>query len=62
MHPEQVQRGIGLSVDIPGQRPRLLVNRHGAVTPAGTYFFDQTGREAPKGFDFQQLPVLDRGI
>ena len=49
--------GVGLSVDIPGKRPRLLVNRHGAVTPHGNYFFDATGREAPSGFDYQQLPV-----
>ena len=49
--------GVGLSVDIPGKRPRMLVNQHGAVTPHGTYFFDATGREAPSGFDYQQLPV-----
>ena len=41
--------GIGLRVEVPGRRPRLFVNRHGAVTPAGGYFFDQAGIEAPKG-------------
>ena len=49
--------GVGLSIDIPGKRPRLLVSRHGAVAPAGAHFFDATGREAPSGFDYQQLSV-----
>ena len=34
-----------------------MVNRHGAVTPAGGYFFDQAGIEPPKGFDYNQIPV-----
>ena len=57
--PKASAGGVGLSVAIPGKRAsRLLVNRNGQVTAAGSYYFDQSGREAPQnGFDYNQQPV-----
>ena len=40
--PKASAGGVGLGIGIPGRRgSRLLVNRHGQVTAAGAYYFDQ---------------------
>ena len=51
--------GVGLSLPIPGKRAaRILLNRHGLVTAAGAYYYDQSGKEAPtSGFDYNQQPT-----
>jgi len=47
--------GVGLSVQIPGARSRILVNRNGQLTAAGAYYYDQVGQEPPaSGFDYNQ--------
>ena len=47
--------GVGLSVQIPGARSRILVNKNGQLTAAGAYYYDQVGQEPPaSGFDYNQ--------
>ena len=40
-----------------GKRRKLLVNSAGTLTPAGSYYFAQTGTSPPRAFAFQQEPV-----
>ena len=54
--PKASAGGVGLPLGIPGKKSsRMLVNRLGVVMPAGDYYYDQVGQEAPAGgFDFNQ--------
>jgi hypothetical protein len=50
--------GDGIGLVLPdGKRRKILVHSTGALTPAGTYYYDQTQTTPPRSFDFQQEPV-----
>ncbi len=54
--PRVPKNGIGLVLP-DGKRRKMLVNGAGALTPASTYYFAQTGTTPPRAFDFKQEPV-----
>ena len=55
--PKAPRSGVGLVVAVPGRRRVTIVNGRGIVTPAGEYYYEKTGHEAPKNFDYNQRPI-----
>jgi len=53
--PKVPRSGIGLVLP-DGRGRKILVNHAGALTPAGKYYYEQVGTEAPSKFDFAQQP------
>ncbi len=48
----------GLILRVSGGRLRRLMDKSGALTPAGTYYYEKTAQRVPdKGFDYNQEPV-----
>ena len=49
--------GQSVILNVPGARYRTLVSATGALTPAGTYYYDGTGTEPERlGFDYDTEP------
>ena len=55
--PKAPRTGVGLVVAVPGRRRVTIVSGKGVVTPAGEYYYEKTGQEAPRNFDYAQRPV-----
>ena len=55
--PKAPRNGVGLVVNVPGRRRVTIVNGKGVVTPAGEYYYEKTGQQAPGNFDYDQRPT-----
>ena len=53
--PRVPRSGIGLVLP-DGRRRKVLVNQAGNLTPAGKFYYEQTGASPPGKFDFGQSP------
>ena len=54
--PRVPRSGIGLVLPNGPRQRKVLVNQAGQLTPAGTYYYNQTNQSPPRRFDFGQTP------
>ena len=57
--PQSNRGGLGRILPGSGARSTVLFDKNG-VTPAGTYFYEQSGLPIPSGFDYNQTPTRRR--
>ena len=57
--PKAPRTGVGLVVVVPGRRRVTIVNGKGVVTPAGEYYYEKKGQQAPRIFDYDQRPIRE---